>query len=244
MDDRKIIAFVAYPEMTPLDLIGPLQVIKLLEGFGPYQVVTVAESLEPVTTDVGLKVQAERSFEEVPRPFALVLPGGAIGPIKAIVSDTLMAYVREAADGAEIVGSVCTGSIILAAAGLLEGRRATTHWAFLDYLARLGVQPTRKRWVEDGKFITAAGVSAGIDMALALTARLAGEVAAKTIQAIIEYDPEPPFGAIEWAEVERMGLGPSMMSSLLPIIRGIIAAKPELAAKLFPGDGRPGDAAI
>lgn len=236
MDDKKIIAFVVYPEVTPLDLIGPLQVLKLLEGFGPFQVVTVAESRELVSTDVGLHLQAERTFAEVPQPYALLLPGGAIGPIKAIVHDPLMAYVRRAADTAEVVGSVCTGSIILAAAGLLDGRAATTHWTFLDFLGKLGARPTRKRWVEDGKFITAAGVSAGIDMALALAARLAGETAARTIQTIIEYDPQPPFGGIDWAAVEAMGLGPSLMSAWNPIIRSIVAAKPELAARLFPAD--------
>ncbi|AUX48564.1 ThiJ/PfpI family protein [Sorangium cellulosum] len=233
MQGRQI-AFLIYPEMTPLDLIGPLQVIKNLESFGPFDVVTVGERLEPIPTDVGIGMQPERTFEQVPEPFALVVPGGLLGPIKAIADDRLMAYVRSAGKSAEVLGSVCTGSIILAAAGLLEGRSATTHWSFLEHLGRLGAFPVRKRWVEDGNVITAAGVAAGIDMALALVARLAGNEVARTIQAIIEYDPEPPLGPIDWRWVEDSKLGPTLLESVTPAMRDILAGKPELAAKLFP----------
>jgi len=232
--DKKTIAFLVYPDVTPLDLIGPLQVLKPLERFGPYQVVTVGERREPMATDVGLMLQPERTFAEVERPFALVVPGGLIGPIKAVVNDALMAYVRSVAQTAEVMASVCTGSIILAAAGLLEGRRATTHWSFLEPLGRLGARPVRERWVEDGNVITAAGVSAGIDMALALVARLAGEDIARTIQTIIEYDPQPPLGGIDWRWVEQSGLDRALLPPVLPEIQRILAARPELAAKMFP----------
>lgn len=231
---QKQIAFVLYPEMTPLDLIGPLQVVKNLQTFGLFDVVTVGERVEPVPTDVGIGMQPERTFEQVDKPFGLVLPGGLIGPIKAIANDRLMAYVRAAGEGAEVVGSVCTGSIILAAAGLLDGRRATTHWSFLDHLGRLGARPVRERWVEDGKFITGAGVAAGIDMALALVSRLAGEDTARTIQAVIEYDPQPPLGGIDWDWVARSQLGPRLLDGVVPTMREILAGKPELAEKLFP----------
>ncbi|WP_437876380.1 DJ-1/PfpI family protein [Sorangium sp. So ce513] len=234
MQEKRQIAFLIYPDMTPLDLIGPLQVIKSLERFGAYEVVTVGERLEPVPTDVGVAMQPERTFEQVPSPFALVVPGGLVGPITAIANDRLMAYVRAAGRSAEVLGSVCTGSIILAAAGLLEGRSATTHWTFLEHLGRLGAVPVRKRWVEDGKAITAAGVAAGIDMAIALVARLAGNDVARTIQAIIEYDPEPPLGPIDWRWVEDAKIGPTLLAGVTPALREILAGKPELAKKLFP----------
>ncbi|WP_437957735.1 DJ-1/PfpI family protein [Sorangium sp. So ce119] len=233
MQQRQI-AFLIYPDMTPLDLIGPLQVVKNLESFGAFDVVTVGERLEPMPTDVGIGMQPERTFEQVPEPFALVIPGGLAGPIKAIANDKLMAYVRSAGRAAEVLASVCTGSIILAAAGLLEGRSATTHWTFLEHLGRLGAVPVRKRWVEDGNVITAAGVSAGIDMAIALVARLAGNDVARTIQAIVEYDPEPPLGPIDWRWVEDAKVGPTLLESVTPALREILAGKPELAKKLFP----------
>jgi len=232
MDQTKIIAFVVYPDLTPLDLIGPLQVIQPLGQFGPFRSVTVGARVEPMATDVGLKLQPELTFADVPSPFAIVVPGGAIGPIKGLLDDALMGYLRSAGDAAEVVASVCTGSLLLAGAGLLDGRRATTHWCFLDQLGKLGARPTRERWVEDGKFITAAGVSAGIDMALVLASRLAGEAAARTIQAIIEYDPKPPFGGVDWSWVEQAGLGASLMSSLAPEIQRILADRPDLQAKL------------
>lgn len=231
--DRKTIAFLVYPDLTPLDLIGPLQVIKCLETRG-YRVVTVGERVTPMDTDVGLKVQAEATFDEVESPYALVVPGGVLGPMRAIVNDPLMAYLRAAAGAAEIVASVCTGSIILAAAGLLEGRRATTHWAFLPHLDKLGAIPVRERWVRDGKFITSAGVSAGIDMALALAARLADEQLARTIQLILEYEPEPPLGGLSWEAIDEEEIKRQMENAGASRIPGVLSAKPEILAKLFP----------
>jgi transcriptional regulator GlxA family with amidase domain len=231
---KKIIAFVVFPEMTPLDLVGPLQVLKPLENFGSFEVVTVGERLEPVGTDLGMRILPERTFADVPQPFALVLPGGVLGPLLAIAHEPLMAYVRSAGQSSEVLASVCTGSLILAAAGLLEGRKATTHWAFLEMLGRLGATPTRERWVEDGKAITAAGVSAGIDMGLVLAARLAGESTARAIQAGIEYDPHPPLGAIDWAWVEQARLKDSLLGSYVPAIQKALAGRPELLAKLLP----------
>jgi transcriptional regulator GlxA family with amidase domain len=223
---QKTIAFLVFPDLTPLDFIGPLTVLKMLEGQG-YSAVTVAGGREPMMTDLGFQIVPERTFEEVPEPFALVVPGGALGPIKAMVDDRLMGWVRAAAEKATVVGSVCTGSLILGAAGLLEGRQATTHWAFLGTLEKMGARPTKRRWVEDGKLITAAGVSAGIDMALALAARLTSEGVARNIQHIIEYYPEPPFGSdpskADLAEIGRQLAG---MSAAIP---QILAGKPELA---------------
>jgi transcriptional regulator GlxA family with amidase domain len=231
---KKVIAFVVYPEVTPLDLVGPLQVLKPLENFGPFEVVTVGERVEPITTDLGMRIVPERTFADVPRPFALVLPGGVLGPIQAITHEPLMAYVRSAGATAEVLASVCTGSLILAAAGLLEGQRATTHWSFLEALGRFGAQPVRERWVEDGRAMTAAGVSAGIDMGLALAARLAGDTVARSIQAIIEYEPQPPFGMVDWDWVERVDLKRSLLTPYVPAIQKLLAGRPELLAKLLP----------
>src|SRR5688572_9149511 len=187
----KTIALLLFPELTLLDLVGPLQVLKGLPA--PYRTVVVGERKEPMTTDTGLALTPERTFAEVPRPFAIVVPGGP-GSVAAMGNDGVQGYLRSAAPQAEVVGSVCTGALVLAATGLLEGRRATTHWAYAAELDKLGGRYVRERWVEDGKFITAGGVSAGIDMALALAERLTDEATARRIQLGIEYDPHPPLG--------------------------------------------------
>jgi peroxiredoxin/putative intracellular protease/amidase len=195
---EKVIALVTFPELTLLDLVGPLQVLKGLPA--PYRTIVVGERREPVATDTGLTVTPERTFAEVPQPFAIVVPGGP-GSVAAMADLAVQSYLRSAAPRAEVVGSVCTGALVLGAAGLLEGRRATTHWAYSGEIERLGARYVRERWVEDGKLVTAAGVSAGIDMALALAARLTDPATAQRIQLGIEYDPHPPQGAIDWSRV-------------------------------------------
>jgi putative intracellular protease/amidase len=194
----KTIALLLFPEVTLLDLVGPLQVLKSVPA--PYRTVVVGERKEPMTTDTGLAITPERTFVEVPKPFAIVVPGGP-GSVAAMGNEAVQGYLRSAAPQAEVMGSVCTGALVLAATGLLEGRRATTHWAYAAELDKLGGRYVRERWVEDGKFITAGGVSAGIDMALALVARLTDRATAQRIQLGIEYDPHPPFGGIDWTEV-------------------------------------------
>ncbi len=134
----------------------------------------------------------------------------------------------QVADTAPVVGSVGTGALVLAAAGLLEGRQATTHWAYHRLLERLGATYLPQRWVEDGKFITSAGVSAGIDMALALAARLTDEATARMVQLAIEYDPHPPFGPIDWNQVDRNIYEPM----LGPMVQQQLADRPELLARL------------
>jgi len=137
-------------------------------------------------------------------------------------------YVRHTADTAPVVGSVCTGALVLAAAGLLQGRSATTHWAYHRLLERLGATYLPKRWVQDGKFVTSAGVSAGIDMALALVARLTGQATARMVQLAIEYDPHPPFGGIDWGQVNRDVYEPM----LGPMVQRQLADRPELLTRL------------
>ncbi len=200
----KTIAAVLYPGLTPLDVIGPLQVLAALADFGPgFEVVTVAGDTAPVATDAAVRLCATHTFDQVARPFALLVPGGVAGTFATLVDDTVIGYVREAARTAGYVTSVCTGSLVIGMAGLLANRRATTHWGALPMLRAFGAEPVSERWVDEGTVITAAGVSAGVDMALHLVARLAGEDVARTVQAVVEYDPEPPFGPLDWERVDR-----------------------------------------
>jgi transcriptional regulator GlxA family with amidase domain len=207
--DQKTIAFVLYPGLTLLDLVGPLQVLTALGSVAPeYRTVVVAERAQPMGSDVPVQLIPDRTFDEVPHPYVIVVPGGRLPTIRAMSDPALRAYVRTAAASAEIVASVCTGSLILAAAGLLDGRNATTHWALADQLNRLGAHYQRQRWVQDGKFLCAAGVSAGIDMALHLAAELTNEQLAKRAQLVIEYDPQPPFGGIDWNTADLTFMAP------------------------------------
>ena len=227
--EQKTVAFVLYPGLTLLDLVGPLQVFASLRRFTQqYRPVVVAERIKPMPTDGPLTVTADRTFGDVPDPEVVIVPGGGAPTIKAMGNPTIRDYLRQAADTAPVVGSVCTGALIVAAAGLLEGHQATTHWAYHRLLERLGATYLPQRWVEDGKFITSAGVSAGIDLALALVARLTDEATARLVQLAIEYDPHPPFGGIDWSQVDRHSYEPM----LGPMVQQQLADRPELLAKL------------
>ena len=227
--EQKTVAFVLYPGLTLLDLVGPLQVFASLRQFNnQYRPVVVAERLEPMATDGPLKVIADHTFDQVPDPEVVLVPGGGAPTIKTMGNQVVGDYLRQAAETVPVVGSVCTGALVLAAAGLLEGRQATTHWAYHRLLERLGATYLPQRWVEDGKFITSAGVSAGIDMALALVARLTDEPTARMVQVAIEYDPHPPFGGIDWGQVDRDIYEPM----LGPMVQQQLADRPELLAKL------------
>lgn len=229
---EKVIALVLFPEITLLDLVGPLQVLKSLPA--PYRTVVVGVRKEPMTTDVGLSLTPERTFAEVPGPFAIVVPGGP-GSVAAMGNEAVQGYLRSAAPRAEVVGSVCTGALVLAATGLLEGRRATTHWAYASELEKLGARYVRERWVEDSKFITAGGVSAGIDMAIALAARLTDRATAQRIQLGIEYDPRPPFGGIDWSLVGEKELARQRQGGTgrrLKDAPRLLAGRPDLLKRL------------
>lgn len=199
---EKTIAFVLYPGLTAFDLAGPLQVISQLAVVHPeIHPVVVGERIEPMDTDAGVQMVPDKTFVEVPHPYALVVPGGTRPTFEAMSNQAIRDYVRTAAETAEVVGSVCTGALILASVGLLEGRQATTHWACHKVLESFGAKYQRKRWVEDGKFVMSAGVSAGIDMGLQFAARLTDEETAKQIQLRLDYDPQPPFGRLDYGDI-------------------------------------------
>lgn len=186
------VAILLYDRFTSLDAIGPYEVLSRLRDA---QVTFVAEQPGPVTTDTGmLSLVAEKSLAEAAHPDLVLVPGGP-GQEQQLTCDPVLDWLRAADAASSWTTSVCTGSLILAAAGLLAGRRATSHWLALDRLADFGAVPTAERVVIDGKYVTGAGVSAGIDMALTLAGRIAGQDAAQAIQLMLEYAPEPPYHA-------------------------------------------------
>ena len=186
------IAIFLYDGMTALDAIGPYDVLRQLPGA---EVVFVGDTAGIKRTEAQpLGLVADRAFADVTRADILVVPGG-LGQERVMREPATLAWIRRIHETTTWTTSVCTGSLILAAAGLLRGLRATTHWAVLDELREFGATPVSERVVEQGKIITAAGVSAGIDMALRLVARVAGDDVARGIQLGIEYDPAPPFDA-------------------------------------------------
>jgi putative intracellular protease/amidase len=199
------IAIPLFERFTALDAIGPYEVLSRLPG---YRVTFVAEQPGPKTTDNGmLSLVAEKALGDLPAPEIVVVPGG-IGTRAMMHDEVLIGWVRSAHETSQWTCSVCTGSLVLGSAGLLDGLEATTHWAAMELLGSTGAIPTSKRVVEQGKIITAAGVSSGIDMALTLAARVAGDVVAQAIQLGIEYDPQPPFdsGSLEKAPQEAIDL--------------------------------------
>ncbi|QOV34096.1 DJ-1/PfpI family protein [Streptomyces ferrugineus] len=186
------IAMVLYDRFTALDIIGPYEALSRLPDA---QVDFVAETAGPVRADTGfLAITADKALADVPRPDILVVPGGP-GTFAEIENETLLEWLRTADTTSTWTTSVCSGSLLLAAAGLLDGRRATSHWLTLDFLQQYGAEPTGERVVPDGKYITAAGVSSGIDMGLTLVGKIAGDEHAQAVQLLTEYDPQPPYDA-------------------------------------------------
>ena len=184
------IAIPLFDQFTALDAVGPYEVLSRLPEA---RVEFVAKEPGPVRTDNGMLVMtAERSLDDLPRPDVVMFPGGR-GTRPLMEDEDVLGWVRTAHETSAWTTSVCTGSLVLAAAGILEGLEATTYWSQLETLERYGAKATGRRVVEQGKVITAAGVSSGIDMALLLAARIAGDEVAQALQLAIEYDPEPPF---------------------------------------------------
>ena len=207
------IAIPLYDRFTALDAVGPYEVLARLPGAS---VTWLAHEPGIVRNDSAmLGIEAEAAFEDLPDPEIVLVPGGT-GTNDFLDDDRLVGWIRQAHETSEWTTSVCTGSLLLGAAGVLNGLEATTHWFDMDDLERHGARPTGRRVVEQGKVVTAAGVSSGIDMGLVLAAKIAGPEVAQAIQLGIEYDPQPPFdaGSIDKAPKE-----------IVELVRGIVATR-------------------
>ncbi len=224
------IAILLYEGITALDAIGPYEVLSLLPDA---RVRFVAKEVGAKRTDSGfLALSADFNFSQVPRPDIIVVPGSSSSTLAPMGDRETLDWLRAAHETTQWTTSVCSGALILGAAGLLKGKRATTHWVALKYLATFGAEAASERLVQQDKIITAAGVSAGIDMALYLAGKIAGEEAAQAIQLIIEYDPQPPFdtGSIDKAsaavrhraerQLTRAALNAKMIPSALKVASG------------------------
>jgi cyclohexyl-isocyanide hydratase len=183
------IGMLIFPGMTQLDMTGPYEVLARLPDT---KVDLVARALDPVTTDRGMQIVPTATYGTCPPLDVVMVPGGP-GQQELMEDEEALQFLRRQAAGAKYVTSVCTGSLVLGAAGLLKGKRATSHWAAVEYLKPLGAIPVREKVVVDGNIVTGAGVTSGIDFALALARLLDGEATAREILLQIEYDPAPPF---------------------------------------------------
>ncbi len=187
------ITMLAYPGMTPLDMLGPLQTWSI---WPEAEIQIVWKSTDPIMTDTGMAIVPTHSFAEAfDHPDILFAPGGTRATFDLISDDEVIGFLKRKGQEAKWVTSVCTGALLIGAAGLLEGYKATTHWAAHENLAAFGAIPTNGRYVIDRNRATGGGVTAGIDFGLALMAEIAGEEAAKVVQLAMEYCPEPPFNS-------------------------------------------------
>jgi len=185
------IGLLLFPNLTQLDLTGPFEVFANAPGATVH---LVWKELEPVRAITGMRILPDTTLAGCPQLDVICVPGGS--GIAAVMEDAeVLDFLRRQAAGARYVTSVCTGALVLGAAGLLKGRKATTHWASHDFLSRLGAIPTRGRVVRDGNVFTGGGVTAGIDFALTLLAEICGPDVAQAVQLQIEYAPDPPFAA-------------------------------------------------
>ena len=189
MASERLIGMLIFPRLTQLDVTGPYEVLARLPNT---KVHLIAHALDPVTTDRGMMIVPTITFADCPQLDLVMVPGGP-GQQDLMEDAAVLEFLRRQARAAKYVTSVCTGSLVLGAAGLLKGKRATSHWAAIEHLKALGAIPVSERVVVDGNIITGAGVASGIDFALAVAAKLDGEEVARSIQLQIEYDPAPPF---------------------------------------------------
>ncbi len=208
------LAFLLFPNVTQLDLTGPAQVLSRL---GNVKLDLVARTREPVPTDAQFSLTPTATFAEVPRTDILCVPGG-FGIVAAMQDAETLAWLRQVGAEAQWVTSVCTGSLVLAAAGLLDGYRAACHWASRDQLGFFGVEPVAERVVFDRNRVTGGGVTAGIDFGLAVTGAIRGEAHAKLVQLSLEYDPAPPFdsGSPERADTATLDRYHAMVEKFAP----------------------------
>lgn len=217
------VVFLLFPDITQLDLTGPAEVFACADGF---RVELAWTSTQPVVTDGGWAIMPTVSLADAPQADVLVIPGGA-GVDPLLTDPEVLDWVRTQAAGAQWVTSVCTGALVLGAAGLLRGKRATTHWTSHHFLADFGAVPVHDRFVRDGRVFTAAGVSAGIDMGLALVGEIAGEAVVADAQLEMEYAPEPPFdfGAPDGFPAEHIaGIVDAVTARRGPLVEAAVRA--------------------
>lgn len=183
------IVFLLFPGITQLDFTAPAQALSRMPGAA---LAGAAATIDPIMTDSGFAIVPTHDFTSAPQADILCIPGGH-GVADALGDAATIDFIARQAAGAEWVTSVCTGAFLLGRAGLLTGKRATTHWGYTHLLPLVGAEPVKARVVEDGQIVTSGGVTSGLDFALTLIARLRGETVAQAIQLAIEYDPAPPF---------------------------------------------------
>ena len=224
------VAYVLYPDFTALDLVGPYEVIS---RWPDAEVHFLAHTLDPVRCDLGLTVIPTDTPETLRDPDLIVVPGSG-NPVPVLSDEVLIGWLRSAAPGCEWTASVCTGAGLYAAAGLLEGKTTTTHWGFRDNLRAMGVDVVADRVVWQGNHISGAGVSAGIDMALALTERVHGRAVAESLQLAIEYDPQPPFdsGSPTKADASTLRLALRLLLGDRPVLMASRISGHAVAARL------------
>ncbi|WP_333715542.1 DJ-1/PfpI family protein [Pantoea eucrina] len=222
------VGLLLFPGVTQLDLTGPFEVF----ARAPHtRVHLIWKTRDPVISDRGLAMLPTTTFDACPLLDVICVPGGP-GQIALMTDSTVLAFIREKSAQASLVTSVCTGSLVLGAAGLLKGYRATSHWTSLDQLALLGAEPISARVVRDRNRITGAGVTSGIDFALRVVADLQGEAVAQMIQLQMEYDPQPPFnsGTPHTAPAELLAQATTQMASFIEMRRqATVAAAQHLA---------------
>ncbi|MBS0247888.1 MAG: DJ-1/PfpI family protein [Proteobacteria bacterium] len=217
------IGMLIFPRLTQLDMTGPYEVLARLPDT---KVELIAKTLEPVTTDRGMQIVPTTTYDTCPPLDIVMVPGGP-GQQDLMEDEAALGFLRRQAAAAKYVTSVCTGSLVLGAAGLLKSKRATCHWAALEHLKALGAIPVGEKVVVDGNIVTGAGVTSGIDFALSLAAILEGEALAREIQLQIEYDPAPPFdsGSPKTAK-------PETLTALNAKLAALNEARREVAARV------------
>lgn len=216
------IVMLAYPGMTALDLVGPQYMFASLMGA---KVQVVAKSLAPVVTDTGLTIVPDVTFADIPNEVTVLFaPGGTVGTLNAMQDEETVSFLKSVGARAEFVTSVCTGSLLLAKAGLLDGYRATSHWITLPFLSKAGAIPTNERVVIDRNRITGAGVSAGLDFGLQMVSDFRGSDYAESVQLLCEYSPEPPLsaGSPETAKPHQVSMLQNMFAGFLKSVEQAI----------------------
>jgi cyclohexyl-isocyanide hydratase len=221
------IAFLIYPKFTALDMVGPHYMLGSLMGSTTH---VVAKSIDPVVSDMGLAIMPSQTFSTCPKDIDIIcVPGGAEGTLAAMSDPDTIAFLKDVGSRAKFVTSVCTGSLILGAAGLLRGYKATSHWGALRVLSALGAEPVAQRVVVDRNRITGAGVTAGLDFGLQLVSMLRDREYAEAVQLLAEYDPAPPFNAGSLASAPKTPAD-LMTAMLVPFADTATIAAEKIAA--------------